>query len=220
MQQSGYLFGAAGAYLFVEFVFPLLGATRMLGIPFLLVALAMLMLGPAVQVRRVLVVLQVAVAALLLLPRLEGGFLKLYKGTSPQSTHEYANAGFKTIYQEWGKYSLIEIMEAPTLDGYIGFYNDIIQWTFAPPTGFTNHSIGMLPLELAPAGGHIAIIGAGAGRQVQNARKSGHDLAEILAIEVEPAVIAAVKGRLAERFDHVYDDVVCATMPATHPPTP
>jgi spermidine synthase len=166
----------------------------------------MLMLAPTVRVRRVLLVLQVAVAASLLLPRLEGGFLKLYKGTSPQSTHEYATAGFKTIYQEWGKYSLIEIMEAPGLDGYIGFYNDIIQWAFAPATGFTTHSIGMLPIELAPAGGHIAIIGAGAGRQVQYARKSGRDFAEILAIEVEPAVIAAVKGRLAERFDHVYDD--------------
>ncbi|MBT8127892.1 MAG: hypothetical protein KJP15_10435 [Gammaproteobacteria bacterium] len=29
-----YLFGAAGAYLFAEFMFPLLGATRLLGIPF------------------------------------------------------------------------------------------------------------------------------------------------------------------------------------------
>ena len=37
-----YLFGAAGAYLFAEFMFPLLGATRLLGIPFLLVALPLL----------------------------------------------------------------------------------------------------------------------------------------------------------------------------------
>ncbi len=44
-----YLFGAAGAYLFAEFVFPLLGAVRLLGIPFLLVALAKLLLGPPVQ---------------------------------------------------------------------------------------------------------------------------------------------------------------------------
>ena len=36
-----YLFGAAGAYLFAEFAFPLLGATRLLGIPLLLVAVAM-----------------------------------------------------------------------------------------------------------------------------------------------------------------------------------
>jgi hypothetical protein len=201
-----YLFGAAGAYFFTEFVFPVLGATRLLGIPFLLVALAMLMLGPGERVRRILIGLQLAVVAVLLVPRLEAGFLTLYKGTSSQSSHAYGEVGFRTIYQQWGKYSLIEIMQSPAADGYIGFYNDIIQWTFAPTTGFTEHAIGMLPLELAPAGGTIAIIGAGAGRQVEYARNSGHDLREILAIEVEPGVIAAVKDRLADRFVHVYDD--------------
>ena len=75
-----YLFGAAGAYLFAEFMFPLLGATRLLGIPFLLVALAMLLLAPPRRMQRLLLVQQVAVLALLLVPQLEGGFLKLYKG--------------------------------------------------------------------------------------------------------------------------------------------
>jgi hypothetical protein len=159
-----YLFGAAGAYLFAEFMFPLLGATRLLGIPFLLVTLAMLLLGTGQQVRRGLIVLQATIVALIFIPQLEGGFLKLYKGASPQSTHAYANMGFETIHQQWGKYSLIEIMQAPGMEGYVGFYNDIIQWRFAPATGFFAHSMGMLPLELAPAGGHIAIIGAGAGR--------------------------------------------------------
>ena len=201
-----YLFGAAGAYLFAEFMFPLLGATRLLGIPFLLVTLAMLLLGTGQQVRRGLIVLQATIVALIFIPQLEGGFLKLYKGASPQSTHAYANMGFETIHQQWGKYSLIEIMQAPGMEGYVGFYNDIIQWRFAPATGFFAHSMGMLPLELAPAGGHIAIIGAGAGRQVQYARKSPHAVAEILAIEVEPAVIDAVRGNLAGRFDHVYED--------------
>jgi spermidine synthase len=201
-----YLFGAAGAYLFAEFGFPLLGATRLLGIPFLLVALAMLMLGPALRVRRGLVLVQAVVVALLFFPQIEAGFLQLYKGNSPQSTHAYASMGFRTIHQEWGKYSLIEIMQTPGTEGYIGFYNDIIQWSFAPANGFINHSMGMLPLELAPAGGRIAIIGAGAGRQVQYARKSGRDFNEIVAIEIEPAVIDAVTGDLAGRFDHVYED--------------
>ena len=201
-----YLFGAAGAYLFAEFMFPLLGATRLLGIPFLLVALAMLLLGPALQVRRGLIVVQSAVIVLLFVPQLEAGFLKLYKGASPQSTHAYTSMGFEMIHQEWGKYSLIEIMQAPGIEGYAGFYNDIIQWRFAPGTGFFSHSMGMFPLELAPAGGRIAIIGAGAGRQVQYARKSGQDFEQILAIEIEPAVISAVRDNLAERFDHVYED--------------
>jgi hypothetical protein len=201
-----YLFGAAGAYLFAEFTFPLLGATRLLGIPLLLVALAMFMLGPAVRARRGLAGLQAAIIVLLFLPQLEGSFLQLYKGTSPQSTHAYANMGYETIHQQWGKYSLIEIMQASGQEAYIGFYNDIIQWKFAPATGFFAHSLGMFPLDFASAGGHIAIIGAGAGRQVQYARKSAHDFEEIVAIEIEPAVINAVRGPLAGRFDSVYED--------------
>ncbi len=200
-----YLFGAAGAYLFTEFMFPLLGATRLLGIPLLLVAVAMWMLAPP-RPRRSLVVVHTVVLAVLLLPQLEGGFLKLYKGSSMQSTHAYANMGFETIHQSWGRYSLIEVMQTPEQDGYVGFYNDIIQWNFAPENGFFSHSLGMLPIELVPEGGRLAIIGAGAGRQVQYARKSALDFEQILAIEIEPAVIDAVRGGLAERFDHVYED--------------
>ena len=201
-----YLFGAAGAYLFAEFMFPLLGATRLLGIPFLLVAVAMLLLAPPRRMQRILLLQQVIVLGLLLAPQLEAGFLKLYKGSSFESTHAYASRGFDTIHQEWGRYSLVEIMQAPDMDRYIGFYNDIIQWRFAPGNGFFSHSMGMLPIALAPPGGRIAIIGAGGGRQVQYARKSEHDFRQILAIEIEPEVINAVRGELGERFDHVYGD--------------
>jgi spermidine synthase len=201
-----YLFGAAAAYLFAEYMFPLLGATRLLGIPLLLVALAMWMLQPPRPARRLLLFQQIIVLALLVAPQLESGFLKLYKGTSIQSTYAYGKLGFETIHQEWGRYSLIEIMHTPAEDGYVGFYNDIIQWRFAPGNGFFSHSLGMLPLELAPVGGRIAIIGAGAGRQVQYARKSAQNFEQILAIEIEPAVIDAVRGNLADRFDHVYED--------------
>ena len=201
-----YLFGAAGAYLFAEFMFPLLGATRLLGIPLLLVAVAMVMLSPSRREQRILVVQQLMVVVLLLAPQLEGGFLKLYKGNSFQSTHAYASMGFETIHQAWGRYSLIEIMQTPGQEGYLGFYNDLIQWHFAPGNGFFSHSIGMLPIELVPPGGRMAIVGAGAGRQVQYARNSGRDFEQIVAIEIEPAVIDAVRGSLADRFDHVYED--------------
>ena len=123
-----------------------------------------------------------------------------------QSTHAYANHGYESILQKWGTYGLIEVMQETGTERYIGFYNDIIQWHYAPGNGFFEHNIGMLPLEWAPAGGRIAIVGAGGGRQVQYARKSGHDFEKITAIEIEPAVIEAVEGTLAERFDHVYQD--------------
>ena len=92
-----YLFGAATAYLFAEFMFPLLGATRLLGVPFLLVATAMWMLAPTRPVRWILLVQQLAVLGLFFIPQLEGGFLKLYKGSSIQSTHAYATMGFETV---------------------------------------------------------------------------------------------------------------------------
>jgi hypothetical protein len=63
-------------------------------------------------------------------------------------------------------------------------------------------SLGMRPIEVAPPGGRIAIIGAGC--QVQYARKSGRGPAQIRAMEMEPAVRDAVRGRLAVRFDHGY----------------
>jgi hypothetical protein len=137
-------------------------------------------------------------------PQLEGGFLRLYKGASPQSTHDYAELGFATIHQAWGRYSLVEILQAPDSEHYIGFYNDIIQWEYAPANGFFRPGMGTIPIDRAPAGGRIAIIGSGGGRQVQYARKSGRDFERVLAIEIEPAVLEAVQGPLAERFDHVY----------------
>jgi hypothetical protein len=88
----------------------------------------------------------------------------------------------------------------------VGFYNDLIQWQYAPDNGFIQPGMGMIPIDRSPPGAHIAIIGAGGGRQVQYARKSGHDFEQIVAIEIEPAVLDAVKGPLAERFDHVYQD--------------
>lgn len=201
-----YLFGAAAAYLVAEFLFPLLGAARLLGIPFLLVAVSMLLLYPPARESRLLLVQQSAIAVLLFVPQLEGGFLQLYKGTSMQSTHAYASQGYETIHQEWGTYGFLEVMQETGKERYLGFYNDIIQWRFAPGNGYFKHNIGMLPLEWAPPRGRIAIIGAGGGRQVQYARKSGHDFEKIMAIEIEPAVIEAVRGVLAERFDHVYQD--------------
>jgi hypothetical protein len=199
-----YLFGAAGAYLVAQYLFPLLGAARVLLVPFILVGLACLMLMPSPPARRVLVGQQVILLVLLLLPQVEAGFLRLYKGNSLQSTHAYAEMGFEPVYQHWGRYSLIEVMKAPIGESYAGFYNDIIQWWFTSGNGYFEHSLGMLPMELVPEGGRIAIVGAGAGRQIQYARSLDRDFSELLAIEIEPAVIGAVQGELADRFDRVY----------------
>ena len=60
-----YLFGAAAAYLFAQYAFPLLGAARLLGVPFLLVAFSMILLLPTLRLRKVLAVEQLVLVALL-----------------------------------------------------------------------------------------------------------------------------------------------------------
>jgi hypothetical protein len=81
-------------------LFRLLGATRLLGIPFLLVALAMLLLAPGPRMQRLLLLQQVIVIALLAVPQLETGFLQLYKSNSFESTHAYGERDYETIYQK------------------------------------------------------------------------------------------------------------------------
>jgi len=200
-----YLFGAAGAYLFAQYALPPLGVTRLLLISFALVGISMLLLSPSAITRKLLLTMQIGIVALLFAPQIEGGFLKLYKGTSPQSTHAWAGFGFETIFQKWGRYSLVEIMKAPGMEQYVGFYNDIVQWMYSPGNGFMKPGMGMIPIDRSPTGARIAIVGSGGGRQVQYARKTGRDVEEILAIEIEPAVLDAVRESLAERFDHVYE---------------
>lgn len=58
----------------------MISAIRLLVIPFVLVALAMVLLVPSARIRTLLALEQVALLALILLPGLEGGFLQLYKG--------------------------------------------------------------------------------------------------------------------------------------------
>jgi len=209
-----YLFGAAVAYLFAEYAFPVLGAGRLLMIPFALVAFAMLLLLPSTRVRALLVVEQALLLVIVLLPGLERGFLQLYKGASMQSTHAYADRGFETIVQKWGRYSLVEVMQAPAPGFYAGFYNDIIQWHYASGYGYARRGLGMIPIHFAPEQARIAIIGSGGGRQVQYARRSGRHPAQIVAIELDPTVLEAVRGPLSSRFDHVYEDALVS--PVAH----
>ncbi len=215
-----YLFGAAAAYLFAEFAFSHLGASYMLLIPFFLVAVVLLLLSGSWVGRGVLIVEHAVLVGLFCTPQMEPGFLAAYKGSSLMSTSEYAARGFQTVYQQWGKYSLVEVMklnvpvsddalpeagEESQTDYYMGFYNDIMQWEYSPDFGFIRPGMGLVPLEYAPHGGTIAVIGAGGGRQVRYAQKSASNFRRIVALEIEPAVVDAVTGILAGNFEHVYD---------------
>ena len=198
-----YLFGAALGYLFAEYAFSILGIIPMMVIPFLCVTVAMTLLRSTITFS--LGTVYALLAILLVSPNMDSKFLDWYKGTSFQSTHYYSDQGYEMVYQKWGKYSLIEIMKAPTQEpAYVGFYSDMHQWLYAPDAGFFQHSLGMLPIDYLPDGSSIAVVGSGGGRQVQYAKIKGDRFDRILAIELEPGVLRAVRKDMSDQFNHVY----------------
>lgn len=204
-----YLFGAALAYLTLQPGLRILGLTGALA-----VAVLANIGATAILARRRLEqgFLCASLAAVLFLflvwPRaaaLEAGFLALYKGDSMHSTRAYEREGQYVLrFQEWGKYSLTEIMSTTDRRDLVGFYNDFMQWEFTQNTGFSSRMLGAVPINITPPGGRLAIIGAGGGRQVRWALQPNFDFEDILALELEPAVFKAVLGDLREDFGSVY----------------
>ena len=224
-----YLFGAAFAYLFLQYSLPYLGVARILCLSIGMITFSCAILTPKGWRRKTLTA-ETAVLILFALPwhlamptstwanAVETAFLRQYKGDSSQSTAKYASDGFTFAFQEWGEYSLTEIMRAPDLDDaakatkastegveFAGFYNDLMQWEFSGEHGFTRRSLGMIPIEFAPEKGRIAIVGSGGGRQVRFAQNPRFDFEKIVGIELEPAVFRAVRGTLKEDFREVYE---------------
>ena len=199
-----YLFGAAAAYLTVQVAMPEMGVSRLLIVAAIGTSLAMLAIGW--KRARLLAGVEILVLlVLLVLPNLDARFLLLYKGAAPQSTRTFEENGYELVYQKWGNYALCEIMRSQDGRSYKGFYNDFFQWEYASPIGFRDRSMGWAPLLLTRGNSHIAIIGAGGGRQVRFAWRVGHR--SIVAIELEPAVIEAVRSpqHLQKQFDQVYE---------------
>lgn len=205
-----FLVGAAAAYFVVEMLLPIAGVSRVLVATFLCLVVAMLLLKPGALSRGLLLFESGALIGLLSLPDLDSHFVEVYKGGSEQSTRSFAqDSGYELVHQRWGDYSLVEIMclkDSTVGDYYTGFYNDIFQWEFAPDYGFAARSIGMVPINKVRPGATIAIIGAGGGRQVRYAEQPHLGIGRIVAIEIESAVLDAVRGKFADEFQHVYED--------------
>ncbi|MGI9545029.1 MAG: hypothetical protein ACR2MX_17340, partial [Cyclobacteriaceae bacterium] len=199
-----FLFGAAAAYLFTHWFIPIVGVMRLILSTFLITSLIGLMLSKG---RRQLIFASQIIAVFLcyFLPNLELNFLELYKGNDPSSTAFFEAKGFRMAFQKWGKYSLNEILESPDSSAYYGFYNDFLQWEYYPERGYNKPSLGIVPLLLMDSTSTKLIIGSGGGRQVRFASVSGHK--NITAVEIEPAIITAVREAdyLLEEFNHVYD---------------
>lgn len=201
-----YLFGAAFAYIFLNFGLRQGGITGMILLSLLLVPIASLLIAQTRTSRWILGLEAIFLLGLLFFPGREPAFLRLYKGHDWQSTWDYrVNKHGEDRFQSWGRYSLTEILYDPSVREYVGFYNDIMQWEFAPKTGFNSLMLGAVPIHTAPRGARIAIIGAGGGRQVRWAQQTNYGFEKILALELEPAVFEAVRGPLRDAFDQVYE---------------
>ncbi len=200
------LFGAAAAYLFLRLALPVLGMARLELLAFLAVAGAIALLGAGTP-SRLAAAVEFAVLGLAMLdPALEGRFLALYKGRGQQLTFDFeTRLGCRPVYQQWGRYSLCEILAGPGKAVYYGFYNDMFQWEYSPRLGFKGPSLGAVPILHTRPGSSIAIIGAGGGRQVRLAERLGDR--SVTAIELEPAVFDAVRSpeHLLSAFGRVYE---------------
>ena len=198
------LFGAAGAYFAAHWIVPLVGVIWSILLVLSLLSIASLFISNGK--RKVISVLQfLAIVVCMFIPNLESNFLAAYKGKGNLSTDHLAESGFDLVFQKWGRYSLCEIMASPDRSSYYGFYNDFFQWEYHPQYGFFGPSLGAVPIKLIEPGAKIAIIGSGGGRQVRYASVIGHT--DITAVEIEPAVIEAVRSEehLKNQFRNVYD---------------
>ncbi|HZN56507.1 MAG TPA: hypothetical protein VFD71_00425 [Planctomycetota bacterium] len=204
-----YLFGAAAAYLVIQPALREVGVTGVLGGSLLLTLAASGILTDRRRERTIVGAICLAIAlAFTVLPgasTLEAGFLDLYKGSSMHSTQAYAQNGYRLRFERWGKYSLTEIMSSAGGGQFAGFYNDFMQWEYTPGTGYSSRMLGAIPIHITPRGSRIAIIGSGGGRQVKWALQPRYQFEEILALELEPAVLEAVRKDLKEEFDSVYE---------------
>ena len=201
-----YLFGAAAAYLIAHWLIPLSGVTVLILSAILITALVGLIISRN-RMRFIFAGQLILVCGCFLIPDLEENFLRIYKGATRGSTAFFETKGFNTVYQNWGKYSLNEILESPDAATYYGFYNDFLQWEYYPERGYNKPSLGTIPILMVPPGSRKLIIGSGGGRQVRFATVNGHS--NITAVEIEPAVINAVRNPdyLLQQFNQVYDTI-------------
>lgn len=208
------LFGAATAFL-LSLAQEFLGITRLLLLAIGLLTVAKGALYPERPIRRAIE--GTALLALLALPSVDGYFMRQFKSDKSFSVAAYVrnHAGrvgsdgrpteVRSLHEGWGRYSYFEVLEVKDRDHHVlwGFYNDMSQWAYHPGAT-TERGFREAVLQPFVAGADsVAIIGAGGGRDVKLARQAGAE--RILAVEVEPAVPAILRGKLSDAFEGVYD---------------
>ena len=203
-----YLFGAAAAYLALMWLPSRIGVAKILVVALGCVGLALCTVARGRKRIRILACIEmIAVVGCMAMPQLEQNFLALYKGREDMSTWHYqTHEGCEMVFQNWGRYSLCEVMLSPDHKTHYGFYNDFFQWEYTQPDGFGWGTLGAFPLQMVePQSSRVLIIGAGGGRQVRFASRLG--IRNIAAVELEPMVFEAVRSEryLRSQFNDVYE---------------
>jgi len=203
-----YLFGAAAAYLALMWLPSRIGVAKILVVALGCVGLALFTVARGRRGIRVVAGIEMAAAVFCLaMPQLEKHFLALYKGRESMSTWHYqSHEGCKMVFQNWGRYSLCEVMLSADGKTHYGFYNDFFQWEYTRPDGFGWGTLGAFALQMVePNSSRILIIGAGGGRQVRFASQLG--IRDVAAVELEPMVFEAVRSEryLRSQFNDVYE---------------
>jgi spermidine synthase len=147
-----------------------------------------------------------AVALLCSIPGLDNQFMALFKSSASASVASDASiTKARTVYSAWGRYAFFEVMQAPAEmeHSFAGYYNDIGQWFYFPPSTRVNQFREMALSPFLKECRTVAVVGAGGGRDVALARQCGVE--RVLAIEIEPRVVQAVRHELAAAFEHIYD---------------
>jgi hypothetical protein len=197
------LFGGAAALALSDLLLQYTGLVRLLIASVGLVSLAALLAGARWPGHVAAVGAVVGVCAV---PRLDDHFMALFKSKVRGSVADAATITHaRTVFSAWGRYSFFEVMQAPAQmePSFAGFYNDIGQWFFFPPSSRAHQFREMAVSPFLENCRSAAVVGAGGGRDVVLARRSGVE--RILAIEIEPRVVSAVRHELATAFEYIYD---------------
>ena len=217
-----FLLGGAAAFALAA------GLQRPLGVPRLLVlAVGMVALGRLFLLDRLrwrsapeLVVL----AGLACWPAFDATFMSSFKSSEEvamSAANSLKNFNRKVAFAGWGKYSYVEIHQESLPDNplkvkslYTGFYNDVNMWQYAPMPAVPDFAAlppqflvfflheRMLTLFSPGQSGSVAVVGSGGGREAAQARRAG--VGRILALEIEPGVVEAIRGTLHDGFNEVY----------------
>jgi hypothetical protein len=119
-------------------------------------------------------------------PSLERGFIHAIQPKEQGRAGEFLQQeGVSSVHAAWGKHSYVEMLRMHDIT--FGSYNAVPYFDVSSNTEQTNHNFypDLLLMQLIPEGGRLGLIGAGGGRQVQEAFAARRGL-QVDAFEIEP----------------------------------